>query len=113
MTTGTLCAVLAAAACAAISPAAATDAPVPWLMAGGREHWLDRFARMPEQELRETFLRCDRAATERVLGFEDGAMCAMAWDEIVRRLYAGDVDGVLAWWRANRVRGGAHAVRDR
>jgi hypothetical protein len=106
-------ALIAGAASATIPPAAAWHAPAPAMMAGGREHWLDRFARMPEQELQEIFLRCDRAATEHVLGFEEGATCAMAWDAMVRRLHAGDVDSLLAWWRANRMRSPISDVRSR
>jgi hypothetical protein len=57
---------------------------------------------MPEGELRARFLRCDREATERMLGFDEGVQCAMAWDAILARAYANDVDALLAWWRLKR-----------
>jgi hypothetical protein len=67
-----------------------------------REHWLASYDRLPEPALAEAFLRCDREARVRMLSFEDGVRCAMAWDALLRRVFVGDVDALIAWWRIRR-----------
>ena len=67
-----------------------------------REQLLARYDHMSEPALAATFLSCDREATARVLGPDDGVRCAMAWDALLRRVFAGDVDALIAWWQANR-----------
>lgn len=67
-----------------------------------REQWLASFDRMSEPVLAAAFLRCDREASVRMLSFEDGVRCAMAWDALLRRVFFGDVDALIAWWRAHR-----------
>lgn len=67
-----------------------------------REQWLASFDRMPETALATAFLRCDREARVHMLSFEDGVRCAMAWDALLRRLFAGDVDALIAWWLVHR-----------
>ena len=71
-----------------------------------REQWLASFDRMPEPALASLFLRCDREARVRVLDFADGVRCAMAWDALLKRVFDGDVNALIAWWRAHR---GEHA----
>jgi hypothetical protein len=67
-----------------------------------RAQWPASFDRMPEQALATAFLRCHREAQVRMLSFEDGVRCAMAWDALLRRVFAGNVDALLAWWRVHR-----------
>lgn len=67
-----------------------------------REQWLASFDRMPEPALATAFLRCDREARVRMLSFEDGVRCAMACDALLRRVFAGDVDALIAWWLVHR-----------
>lgn len=61
-----------------------------------------RFDHLPRAALESAFLRCDREARVRVLSLDEGAHCAMAWDALLRRVFAGDVDALIIWWRANR-----------
>jgi hypothetical protein len=70
-----------------------------------REQLVARFDHMSEPALATAFLRCDREARTRVLSLDDGARCAMAWDALLRRVFAGDVDALIAWWKANRDEG--------
>lgn len=80
----------------------AHDRTVAQAAVPSREQWLASFDRMAEPALAAAFLRCDREARARMLGFEDGVRCAMAWDALLRRVFAGDVDALIAWWRVHR-----------
>lgn len=81
---------------------AAQDVTFPQTLWGAREKWLTTFDRMPAPALAAAFLRCDRAARETMLDFEDGARCAMAWDALLARVFVGDVDALIAWWLVHR-----------
>lgn len=81
------------------APGAREPAEIPGT---SREQLLARFERMSEPALATAFLRCDREARVRLLSLDDGAQCAMAWDALLRRVFAGDVDALIAWWRVNR-----------
>jgi hypothetical protein len=80
----------------------AQDTTFPQAAVSPREQWLASFDRMSEPALAAAFLRCDREARVRMFGFEDGVRCAMAWDALLRRVFAGDVDALIAWWRVHR-----------
>jgi hypothetical protein len=34
------------------------------------------------------------------MGFDEGALCAMTWDALLRRRFGGDITALLDWWRA-------------
>lgn len=85
-----------------LGPALALGADVVETPITPREQLLARFEHMSEPVLARAFLRCDREARARVLSLDDGARCAMAWDALLRRVFAGDVDALIAWWQVNR-----------
>lgn len=80
-----------------------------WDLAGTagtpREQMLASFDRLPEPALATAFLQCDRDARARVLGMDEGVRCAMAWDALLRRVFANDVDALIAWWKVHRDEG--------
>lgn len=86
------------------SVSAAHDLAAPPTVLPPREQWLASFDRMPEPALEALFLRCDREAWARVLNFEDGVRCAMAWDALLKRVFGDDVDALMAWWLIHRGR---------
>ena len=81
---------------------AAQDFTSPQTVFGAREKWLTTFDRIPAPALAAAFLNCDRAARKTMLNFEDGVRCAMVSDALLRRVFANDVDALIAWWLANR-----------
>jgi hypothetical protein len=55
--------------------------------------------------LKAAYLRCDRAATERLLGSDDAAICSAIHEELLKIGFDGDFKRLLAWWEAERVVG--------
>jgi hypothetical protein len=57
---------------------------------------------MPQVRLEDVFLRCTHESSERLFGPEEAVPCAMAWDTLLKRQFSGNIDALLAWWRAHR-----------
>ena len=55
------------------------------------------------RSLKATYLRCERAATERLLGVGDAANCSAIYEELLKVGFGGDFKRLLAWWHAERV----------
>jgi hypothetical protein len=55
----------------------------------------------PEQ-LKRAYLECDHAMTQGRLGMHDAMSCGMAYEVLKRRVFGGDSEQLLAWWRVNR-----------
>lgn len=52
--------------------------------------------------LKRGYLRCDRASSEERLTLAAAVYCSAVSDELLRREFMGDLDLMLAWWRAAR-----------
>jgi hypothetical protein len=52
----------------------------------------------PEQ-LKSTFLQCDRLSQETALDSGTAAQCSVVYEELKQRVFAGDFERLLAWWR--------------
>ncbi|HSB24274.1 MAG TPA: hypothetical protein VLE94_14345 [Burkholderiaceae bacterium] len=48
------------------------------------------------------FLACSRAAEVHPLSPGDGALCAATQDAVKHRVFGGDFNALLAWWRLHR-----------
>ena len=92
----------AAATALLLGPAVALGAHDVESPSTPREQLLARFEHMSEPVLETAFLQCDREARARVLSLDEGARCAMAWDALLRRVFAGNVDALIAWWKVKR-----------
>jgi len=55
------------------------------------------------RSLKAAYLRCDRAATERLLDMREAANCSVIHEELLRVGFGGDFKRLLAWWHAERV----------
>ena len=55
------------------------------------------------RSLKAAYLRCDRAATERLLSMGEAANCSVIYEELLRVGFGGDFKRLLAWWYAERV----------
>jgi len=49
------------------------------------------------------FLRCERAAAERLLDAGDAENCSVIYEELLKVGFGGDFRRLLAWWHAERV----------
>lgn len=55
------------------------------------------------QGLKATYLRCERAAAEGLLGFDVAADCSVVYEKLLKTGFGGDFKRLLAWWQAQRV----------
>jgi hypothetical protein len=53
--------------------------------------------------LKAAYLRCERAATEGLLGFDDAASCSVIYEKLLKVGFGGDFKRLLAWWQTQRV----------
>lgn len=63
------------------------------------------------QSLKAAYLRCDHAATERLLGIGDAATCSVIYEQLLKVGFGGDFKRLLAWWEAERVAGARRGHR--
>ena len=56
---------------------------------------------LPESELKGAYLHCSRESTERIMGYGEIALCSIVYETVLKRIFAGDFDALLAWSRAN------------
>jgi hypothetical protein len=84
--------------------AGAEPANIPGIGLGQRDRLITAFEQLPMARLEGVFMACDQASSARLMAMDEGALCAMAWDALLRRRFEGDVEALLAWWRAERSR---------
>lgn len=60
------------------------------------------WSRVDDPQLETLFWDCDAHATQQVMPAGDGALCAMAHDELKQRRFGGDLARLLAWWRTHK-----------
>jgi hypothetical protein len=53
--------------------------------------------------LKAAYLRCEQAASERLLGIDDAARCSILYERLLKVGFGGDFKRLLAWWHAERV----------
>jgi hypothetical protein len=53
--------------------------------------------------LKAAYLRCEQAATERLLGIDDAARCSTIYERLLKVGFGGDFRRLLAWWHDERV----------
>jgi hypothetical protein len=54
------------------------------------------------EELKHRYLACDAAATMSRLPMLDAVQCSIVSEELRLRVFGGDFDKLLAWWRTQR-----------
>jgi hypothetical protein len=68
--------------------------------------------RMPPAELKRVYLACDSSATSGRLDFSDAIQCSFVAEELKQRVFEGDFDKLLAWWRVHRYRAVEHVAEE-
>ncbi len=89
---------VALAACITSGPAGAQALTAPAALSA-HDRVVEHLQRLGEAELKRVVLRCNRAATQRVLDFSEAAMCSLASETLLQRVFHGDFDALLAWHR--------------
>jgi hypothetical protein len=69
---------------------ARADAPRPHLASVGVE------------QLKRAYLECDRIASRTLMDAGLAAQCSMVGEELKHRVFAGDFDRLIAWWREHK-----------
>ena len=54
------------------------------------------------EELKTVYLECDRFATRTLLDLGHAAHCSMVGEELKHRVFGGDFERLLAWWREQK-----------
>lgn len=60
------------------------------------------WSRIDQAQLETLFWDCDARATQEALSAGDGALCAMAHDELRQRRFDGNFERLLAWWHTHK-----------
>lgn len=67
-----------------------------------RDGALAQFASMPEPCLKTMYLYCSAASERVVLGQHAMIVCSLGHEALLKTVFGGDLDALLAWWRAHR-----------
>lgn len=86
-------------ACVVLPAAAGADDLPPW---DGLNQSRAHFERLPERDLERLFLRCDRESSQRLLDFDEAALCSTGFEALKKRKFGGNFDAMLTWWRLRR-----------
>jgi hypothetical protein len=54
-------------------------------------------------QLKSAYLDCDRAASGGLASAVEAAHCSVVHEELKERVFGGDFDRLLAWWKAEQV----------
>jgi hypothetical protein len=68
-------------------------------------HLLDKAvaANMKPGQLKQIYLACDLASSRARLQIHEAMNCSVVHEELKQRVFGGDFDQMLAWWKAQRV----------
>lgn len=64
---------------------------------------------LPVEQLKKTYLDCERQTQARLIPFGDAAECSIVADELLARGFGGDFNRLLAWWRTQRESAGCRS----
>jgi hypothetical protein len=82
---------------AALSPPMSAAPPFP-----DARHVMTHMERLPEDQLKSFYLRCDRESSQRLLSVQEAVECSIAADVLKERSFGGDFEAMLTWWRRHR-----------
>ena len=86
--------------CAALLVGSAWSPSVP---AEPREEQAAAQARLPSvAALKSEYIQCEQLSSQRRLSMHGAAYCSAVAEQLLKRGFEGDLDRLLAWWRAER-----------
>ena len=92
----------AASLCALVCGAALGQTPAVSTMARDHQRLFAHFEVVDASQLKAVYLRCARDSSQRLLDFDEAARCSIAGEVLKARLFGGDFNALLAWWRQHR-----------
>jgi hypothetical protein len=63
---------------------------------------LSSFDGVPEDCLKTMFMHCSAASEKNVLGMGTVMVCSIAYEALLKRVFRGDFETLLAWWQSQR-----------
>lgn len=66
-----------------------------------------------DAQLESSFLECDRLSRETVLDAGTASQCSVVYEALKARVFAGDFERLLAWWRTAALPAGGQATVSR
>ena len=66
------------------------------------ERELARYHQLPDGCLKTMFMQCSAASEKEVLGMGTVMECSLGYEALLKRVFAGNFDALLAWWRDER-----------
>jgi len=88
--------------CALVCGAALAQTPAVSTKASDRERLFAHFQVVDASRLKATYLRCARDSSQRLFGFDEATHCVIAGEVLKARLFGGDFNALLGWWRLHR-----------
>jgi hypothetical protein len=76
--------------------------PVPTHPLMDRDEGLSQYIQMPEHCLKTMYMYCSAASEKAVLGRGPMIACSLGHEALLRRVFGGDFNALLAWWRSQR-----------
>lgn len=68
-------------------------------------------ADLPVERLKTAYLACDHVSSRRMLVIDEAQRCAEVGEALKTRLFDGDFNRLIAWWRAEKQAAAALASR--
>ena len=63
----------------------------------------EEVAGLSAEQLKTSYLMCDRRANREFLGFADAVFCSHISEALKHQVFGGDFDKLLEWWRAHKL----------
>ncbi len=60
-------------------------------------------AGLSAEQLKTSYLMCDQRANQEFLGFTDAALCSQISEALKHKVFGGDFDKLIEWWRAHKL----------
>lgn len=58
--------------------------------------------KLTPSELKRVYLACDQASSRARLAMHEAIECSLAHEELKQRVFGGDFQQLLAWWKTQR-----------
>ena len=87
--------------CAAVLVGFACSSSVP-AQASEEQAASDARQRPSVAALKSEYLQCEQVSSQRRLSMHGAAYCSSVGEQLLRRGFDGDLNRLLAWWRAER-----------
>jgi len=63
----------------------------------------EEVAGLSAEQLKTSYLMCDRRATREFLGFADAVVCSHISEALKHKVFGGDFNKLIEWWQAHKL----------